>query len=34
MKGLRDEYKGFWIGWLDVLALPLQLQAIKTAHTQ
>jgi hypothetical protein len=21
MRGLRDEYKGFWIGWLDLLVL-------------
>jgi hypothetical protein len=29
--GFRD---GFWIGWLDLLALQLQLQSIITAHNQ
>jgi hypothetical protein len=26
--------KGFWIGWLDLLALLLQLQSIMTAHNE
>jgi hypothetical protein len=29
MRGLRDQYNGFWIGWLDLFSLPLQLQSIK-----
>jgi hypothetical protein len=34
MRGLRDEYNGLWIGWLDLLArwLPLQPITCTTAH--
>jgi hypothetical protein len=34
MRGLRDEYNGFWIGWLDFLAFLLQLQSTIPAHNQ
>jgi hypothetical protein len=34
MRGLRDEYNGFRIGWLDVLTPALQLQSIIAAHNQ
>jgi hypothetical protein len=30
MRGLRDEYNGFFIGWLNLLALILQLLSTKT----
>jgi hypothetical protein len=34
MRGLRDEYNGFWIGWLDLLTPSLQLQPLITEHKQ
>jgi hypothetical protein len=34
MRGLRDEYNGFWIGWLHLLELLLQLQSMRTALNQ
>jgi hypothetical protein len=33
MRGLREEYNGFWIRWLDLLTPALQLQLIVPAHT-
>jgi hypothetical protein len=33
-EGFRDEYNGLWIGWLELLALPLQLQSNITAHNK
>jgi hypothetical protein len=34
MRGLSDEYNGFWIGWLDLLALLSQIQLTIRAHYQ
>jgi hypothetical protein len=34
VRGSRTNNNGFWIGWLDFLALLLQLQPIITARNQ
>jgi hypothetical protein len=34
MTSLRDEYNGFWIGWMHLLTLILQLQSITRVHDQ
>jgi hypothetical protein len=34
VRGSVTNSNGFWIGWLDLLALPLQLHSIKTFHNQ